>query len=67
MVPRRLYMRVWTDLATEKRMIFMAGPRQGGRTTLAQQIARSFTNHVYFNWDVPQQPVQLIENPAFFE
>lgn len=67
MVPRRLYMSVWSDLATEKRMIFMAGPRQAGKTTLAQQIARSFTNHVYFNWDIPQQRVRLIENPAFFE
>ena len=67
MVPRRLYMPVWTDLATEKRMIFMAGPRQAGKTTLAQQIARFFTNHVYFNWDIPQQRARLIENPAFFE
>jgi hypothetical protein len=67
MVPRQLYTSVWSDLAAEKRMIFMAGPRQAGKTTLAQQIARSFTNHVYFNWDIPQQRARLIENPAFFE
>lgn len=67
MFPRQLYMSVWSDLAAEKRMIFMAGPRQAGKTTLAQQIARPFTNHVYFNWDIPEQRARLIENPAFFE
>lgn len=67
MVPRPLYMDMWSNLATEKRMIFMAGPRQAGKTTLAEQISGSFVNHVYFNWDIPQQRARLIENPAFFQ
>ena len=45
----------------------MAGPRQVGKTTLAQNIARSFVNSVYFNWDIPDHRIRLINNPAFFE
>ncbi len=45
----------------------MAGPRQAGKTTLAQNIARAFVNSVYFNWDIPDHRIRLINNPAFFE
>ena len=45
----------------------MAGPRQTGKTTLAQRIAESYTNHVYLNWDIISHRSRLIENPTFFE
>ena len=48
-------------------MVFMAGPRQAGKTTLAKQVLDSFSNHLYFNWDIPQDRVRLTENPFFFE
>ncbi|MBN1841740.1 MAG: AAA family ATPase [Deltaproteobacteria bacterium] len=48
-------------------MIFLTGPRQAGKTTLAEIISRSFANSLYFNWDIPQNRIRLIENPAFFE
>lgn len=35
-------------------MVFLAGPRQAGKTTLAKLIAGSFTNNFYFNWDIPE-------------
>lgn len=44
----------------------MAGPRQAGKTTMARMIAESFTNTLYFNWDIPGHRVRLIEDPAFF-
>lgn len=47
-------------------MIFMAGPRQTGKTTLAQQIAAAFSNHRYVNWDAVQDKTLLIRNPDFF-
>jgi predicted AAA+ superfamily ATPase len=43
------------------------GPRQAGKTTLAQIIMRSFTNHLYFNWDIPSHRTKLFTNPTFFE
>ncbi len=48
-------------------MVFMAGPRQSGKTTLAKIISRSYSNSLYFNWDIPEHRTRLLENPAFFE
>jgi predicted AAA+ superfamily ATPase len=67
MEERRIYLKVWDELAQEKSMVFMAGPRQAGKTTLAQIISRSFTNYLYFNWDVPSHRTKLFANPHFFE
>lgn len=64
---RELYQKIWRELAQDKAMIFLAGPRQSGKTTLGRLIAASFTNSLYFNWDVPLDRTRLIENPAFFE
>ena len=64
---RTPYVKMWRELATDKSMIFLAGPRQSGKTTLTQIIARSFQNNLYFNWDIPAHRTQLIENPLFFE
>ena len=62
-----MYHNTWKDLSMEKSMVFMAGPRQAGKTTLAKQVLDSFSNHLYFNWDIPQDRVRLTENPFFFE
>jgi predicted AAA+ superfamily ATPase len=48
-------------------MVFLVGPRQVGKTTLSQIISNSYTNTLYFNWDVPSHRARLIENPFFFE
>ena len=67
MEKRKLYQDVWEELAQEKSMVFMVGPRQAGKTTLAQIISRSFTNYLYFNWDIPDHRTKLFANPNFFE
>ena len=67
MEKRENYTRIWDDLSADKNMILLAGPRQVGKTTLAQIISRSFTNHVYFNWDIPEHRKDFLENPIFFE
>jgi len=54
------------ELSSEKSMIFLAGPRQTGKTTLCNIISRSFSNHVYFNWDIAEDRIHFFENPAFF-
>lgn len=61
------YLKTWHELASEKSMVFCVGPRQVGKTTLAKVISESHTNHLYFNWDDPQERSRLIENPFFFE
>ena len=67
MEKRNLYKRIWSALAAEKSMIFLAGPRQAGKTTLAKIIAESFTNKLYFNWDISQDRMRFLETPSFFE
>jgi uncharacterized protein len=64
---RDYYTKVWRELSAEKSMVFLAGPRQAGKTTLAKQIAGTFSNNHYFNWDIPDHKILFFENSAFFE
>jgi len=42
-------------------MVFMPGPRQTGKTTLAQWIAADYVNRLYVNWDIPADRTRLIK------
>jgi predicted AAA+ superfamily ATPase len=66
-VDRPLYAALQRDLAADKPMVFMAGPRQAGKTTLARMIADGYANRVYFNWDVVPDRARLLRDPYFFE
>lgn len=37
-----------------KKMVFISGPRQAGKTWLAKELMRSFPSALYLNWDNPQ-------------
>jgi len=67
MISREPYIRTWQELAQEKGMIFLSGPRQSGKTTLAKIIAASFTNSLYFNWDIPEHRTRFLRDHRFFE
>lgn len=67
MKARNLYTRIWKELSTDKEMVFLAGPRQTGKTTLAKMISADFRNSLYLNWDIPADRTRLLENPTFFE
>jgi predicted AAA+ superfamily ATPase len=67
MITRTHYLHLWRELAAEKPLILMAGPRQCGKTTLAKCIANSFANPLYFNWDIPTDKRKLIQDPFFFQ
>lgn len=47
--PRYLEQEILADL--KEKMVFIAGPRQVGKTTLARSIARGRFPYSYFNWD----------------
>lgn len=64
---RKLYYQIWEELSGEKPMIFLAGPRQAGKTTLARMVSSTFSNSVYFNWDLVTNKRLLVEKPTFFE
>ncbi|MBU4387777.1 ATP-binding protein [Candidatus Dependentiae bacterium] len=67
MLPRNIFVQTWQELAQEKSMIFLSGPRQSGKTTLAKIIASSFTNSLYFNWDIPEHRTRFLRDHRFFE
>ncbi|MBU2567566.1 MAG: ATP-binding protein [Elusimicrobia bacterium] len=66
-IKRHLYIKLWRELTSEKQMVFLSGPRQVGKTTLANEIASEFKNKLYFCWDIVEHRKKLIQNPAFFE
>lgn len=66
-IERKSYIKIWNELSKEKEMIFLAGPRQAGKTTLAKEIAKKYKNNTYFNWDILPDKRKIIENPAFFQ
>jgi len=67
MKTRARYQDLWRRLDALKPMIFMAGPRQAGKTTLARQIAGGFANQLYFNYDIPEDRQRLVTAPHFYE
>ena len=66
MISRALYHSVWQELASTKAMVFMAGPRQAGKTTLAQAIAGEFADRDYLNWDIASDRNRLLSDPYYF-
>jgi predicted AAA+ superfamily ATPase len=60
------YLRLWDELSRAKPMIFLSGPRQVGKTTLAKAIAARFPSSVYFNWDIRDDRARLLRDPSFF-
>ncbi len=48
----------------EKKMVFLAGPRQAGKTTLAKEIAKEFTDSLYLNYD-KREDQKLIQEEAW--
>ena len=67
MIKRTIYFDLWQELSKEKQMIFLSGPRQAGKTTLAKEIAKGFKNNAYFNWDILAHKKLLVRDPTFFE
>ncbi len=55
------------DRALDPKMRFVGGPRQSGKTTLARTIlARHRSEHLLFNWDVPETRKRYREDSLFY-
>ena len=50
---RYLLSKIQEDLFSQNRMIFIGGPRQVGKTTLAKIVAEQYPGYDYLNWDNP--------------
>lgn len=45
----------------EKKMVFLTGPRQCGKTTLAQKLLSRSSSGLYFNWDDPDHKRDILK------
>lgn len=45
----------------KKKMVFIGGPRQVGKTTLSKHYQSDFTKSEYFNWDVDEDRQNLLK------
>jgi predicted AAA+ superfamily ATPase len=49
------------------KMVFLSGPRQVGKTTLAKALLEELGGGIYFNWDLITHRRRLARDPYFFE
>lgn len=54
------------DLAAHDKMLFLAGPRQSGKTTLAKALLKVRPG-TYWNHDIPGDRALLVKKPLFYE
>ncbi|MBF0502941.1 MAG: ATP-binding protein [Candidatus Riflebacteria bacterium] len=67
MFPRTIVSPTLEILRDFRKMAFISGPRQVGKTTLAKTISEQFQQSRYFNWDIPGHQTELLKDPTFFE
>lgn len=61
---KRIYQNVLEEHLTENRqMLFLIGPRQVGKTTTSLDVSKPFQNSFYFNWDIQNDRLKIIEGP----
>ena len=58
MLNRNLAQRVAADL--QRKMVFLTGPRQAGKTTLARMLMQKFDRPEYLNWDISTDRATLL-------
>lgn len=67
MLDRHLQAHVATVIEEYRKMAFVSGPRQVGKTTLARRTLSGFGQGTYFNWDFIPDQKRLLKDPYFFE
>ena len=60
-IPRYLTKSILKDALADRKMAFISGPRQVGKTCLARQCIKSPDN--YFNWDISEFKLNWIRSP----
>ncbi len=61
---RRLSKHFLTHFRNHRQMLFLSGPRQVGKTTLAKDLRDRFASGHYFNWDDPTHRELILKGPG---
>lgn len=65
---RRIYESFLEDhFSKNNQMLFLVGPRQVGKTTLAHHFQKNFQESRYLNWDVVKDRTMILEGQNFIE
>lgn len=65
---RRIYdAPVLAHFAQYDTMLFLVGPRQVGKTTLAKRVASTYAESLYLNWDVVNDRKKILSGQDFIE
>ena len=67
MIKRNIEKHLQDIILQYRKMAFIGGPRQVGKTTLANQFRKKFSQSCYFNWDIISDQKELLADPYFFE
>lgn len=59
---KKRYLGTFIQQDLEKKMVFVGGPRQVGKTTLSRDILGGLTNYRYYNWDDKQDRQDLLNS-----
>ena len=66
-IRRRIESYAFDDALVGRHMVFIAGPRQVGKTRLARRrLKRSGCLPLYFDWDDPKTRRSYLRDPRFF-
>lgn len=67
-IPRTLEQYAFDPKLVARHMVFIAGPRQVGKTVLAQKwLLKNHCSSLYFNWDDPKTRKAYLDDSSFFE
>ncbi|MBS3907173.1 MAG: AAA family ATPase, partial [Syntrophaceae bacterium] len=67
-IPRSIENCAFDETLTGRHMVFIAGPRQVGKTLLAKNwLRQKGCTSLYFNWDEPSIRRAYLANSRFFE
>ncbi len=61
-IARKIYIKILTDL--EKKMVFVVGPRQVGKTWLSKKVMGEYKNPLYLNYD-DMDHVKILKTKAW--